>query len=199
MKNKKLFFLIILIILSIIIFFIFFHTKMAKNLKMGNNITSQEIVNQILNISSYETKIEVEVNSNKNQNKYVIKQQFESPNVEKQEVLEPENIAGIKILKEGNQLKLENTKLNLSTIFENYEYLSENVLDLSCFIEDYKQSSESYWEEENGQIVMRVTKGEENKKLVVDKGTCKPVNMEVKWTNKKNSVYILYKEVKVSS
>ena len=43
---------------------------MAKTSKIGNNSTSQEIVDYILNISSYEAEIEVEVKSNKNSNKY---------------------------------------------------------------------------------------------------------------------------------
>ena len=43
--------------------------NMAKNFKIGNNTTSQEIVDHILNISSYEAEIEVEVKSNKNRKK----------------------------------------------------------------------------------------------------------------------------------
>ena len=50
--------------------------KTAKNLKIGNNSSSQEIVDYILNISSYETQIEVEVKSNKNSNKYKMKQKI---------------------------------------------------------------------------------------------------------------------------
>ena len=42
------------------------NNKTAKNIKIGNNSSSQEIVDYILNISSYETQIEVEVKSNKN-------------------------------------------------------------------------------------------------------------------------------------
>ena len=40
--------------------------KTAKTSKIGKNSSSQEIVNYILNISSYETKIDVEIKSNKN-------------------------------------------------------------------------------------------------------------------------------------
>ena len=41
----------------------------------------------------------MEVKSNKNTNKYILKQQYISPDVATQEVLEPSNISGIKIIK----------------------------------------------------------------------------------------------------
>ena len=61
---------VILLFIGIITFFTFFHTKTAKNLKIGNTSSSQEIVDYILNISSYEAVIEVDVESNKNNNHY---------------------------------------------------------------------------------------------------------------------------------
>ena len=50
-----------MIVIILIASFTFFRGKMSKNLKIGNNTTSQEIVNYILSINSYETKVEVEV------------------------------------------------------------------------------------------------------------------------------------------
>ena len=185
--------------IGIIIFFTFFHTKTAKNLKIGNNSSSQEIVDYILNISSYETTIEVEVESNKNKNQYVLKQQYKNPDMSSQEVLEPSNIAGIKMIKNGNQLKIENTNLNISSIFENYEYLSENSLDLSCFIENYKSDEKASWKEENNQIVMITKNNKEEKTLWIDKITGKPIKLELKGTNKKAQIYILYREVNINS
>ena len=73
MINKKIFIVLIVIILILAIFFGFFYKKTVKVFKSGNNKTSQEIVDYILNISSYETIIEVKVESNKNQNCYKIK------------------------------------------------------------------------------------------------------------------------------
>ena len=104
MKNKKIIFitLVVILILAILIIFLLNKTNVKK---IGNNSTSQEIVDYILNISSYEAKIEVEVKSNKNTNKYILKQQYISPDVATQEVLEPSNISGIKIIKKGNDLK----------------------------------------------------------------------------------------------
>lgn len=186
-------------IIGVIIFFIFFHTNTAKNLKIGNNTSSQEIVDYILDISSYEITIEVEVESNKNNNQYILKQQYKNPDLSSQEVIEPSNIAGVRIVKNGNQLKIENTNLSLSTIFENYEYVSDNILDLSCFIQDYKADEKANWKEENNQIIMITKKDKEEKTLWIDRSTGKPTKLEVKWTNKNNRVYILYNEVNINS
>lgn len=203
MKNKKIIFitLVVILILAILIIFLLNKTNVKK---IGNNSTSQEIVDYILNISSYEAKIEVEVKSNKNTNKYILKQQYISPDVATQEVLEPSNISGIKIIKKGNDLKLENTSLNLSNIFENYEYLADNALDLSCFIEDYKKSQNSNYEEKNNKIIMNVQTKNENKyrqskKLYIDKSTGNPLKMEITDINQNITVYILYNEVKINS
>lgn len=203
MKNKKIIFitLVVILILAILIIFLLNKTNVKK---IGNNSTSQEIVDYILNISSYEAKIEVEVKSNKNTNKYILKQQYISPDVATQEVLEPSNISGIKIIKKGNDLKLENTSLNLSNIFENYEYLADNALDLSSFIEDYKESQNSNYEEKDNKIIMNVQTKNENKyrqskKLYIDKSTGNPLKMEITDINQNITVYILYNEVKINS
>lgn len=203
MKNKKIIFitLVVILILAILIIFLLNKTNVKK---IGNNSTSQEIVDYILNISSYEAKIEVEVKSNKNTNKYILKQQYISPDVATQEVLEPSNISGIKIIKKGNDLKLENTSLNLSNIFENYEYLADNALDLSCFIEDYKESQNSNYEGKDNKIIMNVQTKNENKyrqskKLYIDKSTGNPLKMEITDINQNITVYILYNEVKINS
>ena len=78
-----------------------------KNIKIGNNSSSQEIVEYILNISSYEAQIDVEVKSNKNSNKYKLKQKYINSQNNEQEVLEPSNIQGVKIIRENDKLKIE--------------------------------------------------------------------------------------------
>ena len=201
MKNKK--FLLILIFAIIIIcigsFFIFFKKNTAKNFKIGNNTTSQEIVDYILNINSYETQIEVEITTNKNQTKYKMKQIYNEEE-NSQEILEPSNIAGVKIKKQGNTLTLENTDLNLTSIFENYNYISDNCLDLSTFIENYKKYDNSNWEENESQIIMKTTTDEKKENvLYISKETGLPLKLEIKDTNKKTAVYILYREVSVNS
>lgn len=199
MKKKNwLILLTVIIIIGVIIFFVFFPKTKAKNIKIGNNSSSQEIVDYILNISSYEATVKVEVQSNKNKNQYILKQQFKNPDWSLQEVIEPSNIAGIKMIKQAKQLKIENTNLSLNSIFENYDDIANNILDLSCFIEDYKTDSKASWKEENNQIRMTTKKEQEEKTLWVDKTTGKPSKMEAKWTNKNHEIYISYNEVNIN-
>ena len=200
MNFKK--FILFIGILAIIgggIFFIFFNNNTAKKIKIGNNSSSQEIVDYILNIRSYEATVEVNVNSNKNTSKYILKQRYEKPDIMTQEVIEPSNIAGVKIIRQGNELKIENTNLNLTSIFNNYEYISENSLDLDCFIENYRKSEKSEFREEDNKIIMKTKILNMEKVLYIDKKTVLPVKMEIKDNSKKNEVYILYNEVKINN
>lgn len=201
MKNKKI--IIVLVVLIFLILFLLFRNSMSKNLKIGNNSTSQEIVNSILNINSYETKIEVEVKSNKNSNKYIIKQKYNGIEENSQEIIEPNNISGVKIVKEGKNLRLENSNLNLTSIFEDYQYISDNSLDLCSFIEDYKNNEKAQWKEKDNNIIMETSKTEnksdKHKILYIDNKSGKPLKMEIKDNNKNIAVYILYKEVIVNS
>ena len=197
--KKVILFIGILAIIGGGIFFIFFNNNTAKKIKIGNNSSSQEIVDYILNISSYEATVEVNVNSNKNTNKYILKQKYEKPDIMTQEVIEPSNIAGVKIIRQGNELKIENTNLNLTSIFNNYEYISENSLDLDCFIENYRKSEKSEFREEDNKILMKTKILNMEKVLYIDKKTVLPVKMEIKDNSKKNEVYILYNEVKINN
>ncbi len=202
-KGKIIIITLFFILLGLILFFIF-NKNTAKVFKNGNTKTSQEIVDYILNISSYDVNVTVEVDSNKNHNKYILKQQYVEPNISQQEVIEPSNIAGIKITNDGTNLKLENTSLSLSTIFENYNYLGDNCLDLISFIEDYKNNEQSTFIEEEKQIIMKTQSGNDNKyiknkTLYIDKETYKPTKLEIKDNNQKTTVYILYNEVEINS
>ena len=195
--NKKIIIFIIIIILLILI--IFFFTNKAKKIKSGNNSSSQEIIDNILNISSYETVIEVEINSNKNTNKYIIKQKYIAPDISQQEIIEPENIQGIKIIKNKNELKIENSKYNLSKIYNDYEYMTDNCLDLNTFIENYKLNGKEIYEEKDNEIILRIeTNHKYNKyiELYISKETGKPTKMEIKDNSKNTLIYILYREVK---
>ena len=183
-----------------IFFTTFFYITKSKKIKMGNNISSQEVIENILNISSYESIIEVEVNSNKNVNKYIIKQTYIAPDISEQEILEPQNIQGIKIKKTKNELKVENTNLNISKIYSNYPYIINNCMDLNTFIEEYKQNEKQEYEEKDNEIILE-TENEENpytkyRTLYINKETGKPTRMEIKDNSKKTLIYILYKEVK---
>lgn len=179
------------------------NNKTAKNIKIGNNSSSQEIVDYILNISSYETQIEVEVKSNKNSNKYKMKQTYIDKNNTTQEVIEPSNIQGVKIIKENNNLRIENTQLSLTKIIENYKDITQNNLDLANFIQNYKDNTNSKFKEENNQIIMETTAKTENnyqkyEKLYVSKENGKPIKMEIKDTNQNTIIYIIYNEININ-
>ena len=201
-KNSKKLYISILILI-LILFIIFLAFFMVKNFKTGNNKSSQDMVNDVLNIKSYNATIEVEVKSNKNQNKYIIEQSYKNENENSQEVIEPSNIKGVKIIKENGVLKLENSKLNLLSVFENYSYLSENDLDLSSFINDYKNNKNSNYTENDNEIIIKTeninSKNKTIKKLYINKKNGKIEKMEIEDTNKKIAVYILYREVNVNS
>ena len=186
---------IVLLIIVLVVGGIFFYRNWVKNSKIGNNKTSQEIVDYILNISSYEVNVTVNVTSNKNSNKYILKQTYQEPNKSTQEVIEPSNIAGVKIENDGTSTKIENSQLDLSTILDNYNYLGDNCLDLYSFIEDYKKDENAQFEEKDTETVMKAN----NKTLHIDKKTHNPTQMEIKDNKQKTTIYILYNEVKVNS
>ena len=190
------------IIFIISVGFIFYKNSI-KNLKIGNNKNSQEIVDYILNLSSYEAEVTVNITSNKNSNKYILKQKYQKDKEHIQEVIEPSNIAGVKIINDGKNLKIENSNLNLNEIIENYTNLENNNLDLSMFIDEYKNSNESNYEEKDDEIIMKVKNDKENiyvkeKILYINKKTYKPVKLEIKDNKQKERIYILYNEVEIN-
>lgn len=207
MEKKKL--IIILGILAVLVTSViiyFFIKNNYKNLNSGNNMSNKnlkEIEEYILSIRSYNAKIEVEIQSNKNKNKYVLEQKYAEPNVQKQIVLEPSNIEGLETIFDGNNLKINNTKLNLSTIYENYSDVTSNFLWLNTFTEEYKKMIETGKQniiEQNGIIIMEIKDADElNKKLYIDRKTGKPIKMQIKNVSKNTTVYILYNEIEINS
>lgn len=210
--NKRIIFVIAIIAIiafSVILYFLFKNDN--KNLNFGNNFsnkTLEEIEEYILNISSYEAEIEVQIESNKNQTKYILQQKYSSPNIEKQIVKEPSNIQGLETTYDGNKLTIHNSKLNLTTVYENYPYLTDNFVWLHSFIEDYKNAKSSGKEvklyEENNQIIMEVKLSNQNpyisnKKLIIEKETGNIKKLIVQDKNQKSIVYILYNEIKINS
>ena len=196
--NKKI--LLFLLLILIIILGIFIYKNVSKNFKFGNNISSQEIVDYILNINSYKSNVTIQVNSNKNKNKYILNQEYDTQNGSIQEVVEPSNIAGVKIIRKENNLTIENSKLNLSTIFENYKGLEENSLDLSTFINDYKNYEKSNFEENDAEIIMETksnsqNKYTENKILYINKETKLPTKLIIEDDNQNMTINIQYNEI----
>lgn len=192
-----------IIIIFIIVIGVFIYKNMIKNSKNGNNISSQEIVDYILNINSYKANLTIQVNSNKNQNKYIMKQEYNSENGSIQEVIEPSNIAGVRIIKKDGNLTIENTSLNLSTIFENYKGLEGNYLDLNTFIDDYKNYDKSNFEENDTEIILKTKNSNENKYtqnkiLYINKEKMKPTKLIIEDNNQNMTINIQYNEIELN-
>lgn len=204
MKKSKKYFIFAIIIIIVILVIIFTKSNYKKssfgNTNIGNS--KEEISESILNINSYNAKVEVTINSNKNENKYVLSQEYKQPNIAKQVVIEPSNIEGLTITNDGSNLSITNTKLNLTKIYENYNYVTQNHLFLNAFIKNYKESEESKTEEKNDEIIMKTNIKDNNKYLVnkllyIDKKTGKPIKMKVEDINQNVIVYIVYKEIEL--
>lgn len=196
----------IVLIFSVIFIALFAFVKnnktKIKTKKIGNNSTSQEVVNYVLDIKSYEAKIDVEIKSNKNSNRYKMRQKYIDENNNEQEIVEPSNIGGIKIIKKNNKLRIENSKLSVVKIIENYKEITGNNLDLVEFINNYKENSNSKFKEKDNQIIMETVLIDENKyqkyeTLYIEKETGKPLRLEIKDTNQNTIIYIIYSEIKI--
>ncbi len=206
LKSKKfLFILFIIVAIAILltIISIIFFKKSYETMNIGNNNlnkTLEEVEDYILNIKSYTATIEVTVNSNKNSNKYLIKQSHQEENDE-QEVIEPGNIKGVKITYKDSSLKVENSKLNLEKIYNNYPYIESNILWLNSFIEEYKNSTQKGISEKNEKIIMQIRRKNDKKiaieELILDKKTLKPTQLSIMDNNKNTIVYILYNEIEL--
>ena len=192
MKNKFIFFIIIV---CLILIFLLIFLRTYKNKENGNNN------NNILNMSSYTAKIEVTIKSNKNTTQYIMSQEYKKGEYSKQIIEEPEQIYGLTMEYKNNNIKIENTRLNLSNIYEGYNYITENNLFLNEFIDDYNNSKEAIRKKNKNEIIIttncRNTKNkyQTNKILTIDKQTNKPKKMEVQDVNKNTTVYILYNEI----
>lgn len=203
MNKKKMWFGISLICLICLIFF----TKIVyKKIKYGNNIINQsaeKIIENILNIESYKLNAKITINSNKNTNTYeVVQKYYKENNLYKQEVISPQNIAGVTFEYDGENLQIKNTKLNLSKIYENYNYIGSNELSINSFIEDYKSNDFNNYENSD-EIVLETMVRSNNKyrsikRLYISKKTGLPIKMEIKNNAQNTLVYIVYNEVEIN-
>ena len=188
------------IIIFFIVLAIFFIIFAYKKFKIGNNIDISDD-NNILNISSYEAIVEIEIYSNKNTNKYILKQQFVKPNLFKQEVIEPENVKGLTTTFDGKKIKIENKVLNLKFEYDEYPYVEGNSLSLICFIEQYglyEKPEIMETEKEISITIKNESQYEAYKRLYISKETSLPTKMEILDVNQKKVVYILYKEISLN-
>lgn len=202
---KKIITIAIVIIVIIIAIFIKIN---YKSLKSGNNMSNKsaaEIEKYILDINSYELTANITIQSNKNSNTYIIKEKYaRDNNICKQEILEPENVKGIVFTFNGANLKIENTNLNLSKIYENYKYIGENSITLMSFITDYMESDETNISENENEIILEAKLKNGNKyraykKLYINKKEGIPSKLEIEDITQKTVIYILYNEVKINN
>ena len=204
MKNKKMF--IFFIILVAVAFIIIIVKNNYNFLKTGNNINNKsadEIKSYILNIESYQAIANIKIKNKNNENVYIVKQEYnKQENIYKQEIIEPENMKGIQFEYNGKDLKIEDTKLLLSKIYKDYNYLEANELSLIEFIEDYKkdnnskliENKETYILETNVENNNRYTT---NKKLFINKEQGRIEKMEIKDRAQNTRIYILYNEIEI--
>ncbi len=192
---------IIIIIFALLIcnFFIKSNYKTKEN---GNNKSIQEIEQYILNVTSYKAKIKVTVCSNKNTNYYEFEQEVRSQSYTKQLALSPESLAGMEIIYENGIITVQNTKYNLSQIYENYPYISSNSLYLTSFIDGYRNSTSKEITEVDGKIQMSYTpklnKYINKQILYINKSSLEPQNLQVFDINNELRVDIIYNEIELN-
>ena len=192
---------IIIIIFALLIcnFFIKSNYKTKEN---GNNKSIQEIEQYILNVTSYKAKIKVTVCSNKNTNYYEFEQEVRSQSYTKQLALSPESLAGMEIIYENGIITVQNTKYNLSQIYENYPYISSNLLYLTSFIDGYRNSTSKEITEVDGKIQMSYTpklnKYINKQILYINKSSLEPQNLQVFDINNELRVDIIYNEIELN-
>lgn len=202
-KSKKFLIIVVGIAILLVIISIIFSKKSYETINIGNNNlnkTLEEVEDYILNIKEYTATIDVTVNSNKNSNKYLIKQNHKEKNDE-QEVLEPDTIKGVKLTYKDSSLIVENSNLNLEKIYNNYPYIESNILWLNSFIEEYRNSEQRNITEKNEEIVMQIKRKNDKKiaieELILDKKTLKPTKLSIRDNSKNVIVYILYNEIEI--
>lgn len=203
MKSKKVFITIIFFIIIFLIIYIFINYKSWKN---GNtiNIKNKESVEEyILNIGEYEANIVVTVSSNKNENTYKIKQKSRE-NYSYQETLD-EDMQKIIVENINGKIIIKNNTLQLEKIYESYDYVLENTLYLSSFIEEYKTSEEKEISEDSNYYIIKIKLKENKNKynafktLYINKETSQIEKLEIEDINKNRTIYILYKEITINS
>lgn len=194
----------IVFIILIVFFLIFFVLLYYKNFYNGNTIDKQiDIAENFLNnTDSYTAEIDVIINSNKNTINYKIRQK-EKEKYSEEEILEGQNIEGLKLELKDNTLKITNTKLNLEKIYKDYNIVSNNSLFLSSFIKEYKEmNNKTKIEENEDNIILKLEIAEDRyikyKELYLDKKNGKPIKMLINNSYNKQTTSIIYTNIEIN-
>lgn len=199
MKKKTIIIIFLIFIICVlgIIIFIKKQNNTYKILNVGNNsnenITLDEIEKMLLNINYYEATIEVTVKSNKNTNKYLMKQ-VHCAEQDIQTIIEPSDLEGVEMIYRDNKLEVKNSKLNVSKIYSDYPYIDDNALWLNSFLKDYKNVNPKIKEEKN-EFIIEIESQKIKKRLYIEKNSKNISKMEITDANKNDRVYILYNEI----
>ena len=192
-------------IIVLIIVFLFvkkFVITDYKNKETGNNKNIQEIEQYILNVSTYKAKVKVTVSSNKNADFYEFEQEVRGQSYTKQLATSPEAISGMQLTYENGVLRIENTRYNLSKIYEDYPYITTNSLFLTSFIEGYRNSGISQIYEEDNKVKMiydsKINKYNYKQILYINKASLEPQNLQVYDINNALKVDIIYNEIELN-
>ena len=193
---------IISVIIIMAIFFICLLNKDYKKQKNGNNKNIQEIEKYILNVKSYRAKIEVTTSSNKNANYYKFEQEVRENEFCKQITISPKELEGMRMTYENGILKIENTKYNLSIIYNDYKYITDNSLFLTSFIQGYKEAKKQEIEEKDNKIKMsynsNVNKYNYKQVLYIDRASLNPINLQIFDINNSKKIDIIYTEIELN-
>ena len=202
MKDNKYVMLGLGLIVIVILFFVFTY----KNQKIGNTINNKstdEIVRNVLSISSYKAIAEVTIQSNKTTNHYTVMQEYIHGQGWKQTMIEPEELAGVITSYHDGTITLENTNLGLQKLYESYEdyhYMNQNALWLSTFISGF--TGESTITENEEEIIVENRQNHSpylgNQILHISKKTKLPTEMKIQDNNKNTTIYIKYKEIQLN-
>ena len=197
-KLKK---IVVFVVIFCLICVIFYY----KNFLFGNNITknrSDRNIEEVLsNCDNYVADLTVTVNSNKTQNNYEIHQEVKD-NYSMQEITNGDNIKGVKIELDGENLKISNSNLKLEKVYENYKNMLNNSMFLNSFANDFNNKEnevKSY--EENEKIIFEVKLNSNQntyikyKKLYVNKENLKPEKLEIKNNAQNETICIIYNNV----
>lgn len=190
-----------ILILIVLIGSIKKYTEDSNILKnKGNNINTSKIEESLQEIKGYRLIAKIKITSNKNENEYEVIQEYHEPNMYKTEVISPEKLNGLITSYDGKNLTIQNTKLNVQNIIEEYEPIVNNNLYFNTFIEDYLSGFETSKEENEKEIVLSTNiknsyRYANFKKLHIDKETKLPTKMEVQDNNQNTKIYIEYSEI----